>query len=70
MSDGGTQGLPWLHLDTVPHPAPGLLHKHSPSLGRPTLGAPCWGQQCPWCQKEPRVYRFSPGWYWGSVEVK
>lgn len=27
MNDGGTQHLPWLHLETMPHPALGLLHK-------------------------------------------
>lgn len=40
MSHRGTQQLPWLHLEIRPCPAPGLLHKHSPSVGRPTLGAP------------------------------
>ena len=27
MSNRGTQHLPWLHPETMPRPAPGLLHK-------------------------------------------
>lgn len=27
MSNGVTQHLPWPHLETVPHPTLGLLHK-------------------------------------------
>lgn len=69
MSEGGRQQLPGLHAEISPCPAPGLLHRHSPLLGdQPS--APTGGQPCPWCQEEPHVYRFSPGWYWGSVEVK
>lgn len=66
-SDGAPGTSPGRNQRRCPVPLQGCCAKTAPSAGRPTLRAPRRGLRC---QEELQVYRFSPGWYWGSVEVK